>query len=88
MTKPDLGGAVALATALRDPGTDDGSPRPEVPPIQGPLAAGLGGLAGLMALAWRHGTWARLWVEVAQRTGWRRTTAIDEGEDESYTLAP
>ena len=88
VTKPDLGGAVALATALRDPGTDDGSPRPEVPPIQGPLAAGLGGLAGLMALAWRHGTWARLWVEVAQRTGWRRTTAIDEGEDESYTLAP
>jgi hypothetical protein len=88
LTKPDLGGAAALATALREQGTAAGSPRPEVPPIQAPLAAGLGSLAGLMALAWRHGTWARLRVEVAERTGWRRTSANNEGEDESYTLAP
>jgi len=64
-----------------------GVPETVVPPIQIPLAAGLGGLAGLMALAWRHGTWARLRIEVEQRTGWGRTTVNNEGEDESYTLA-
>jgi hypothetical protein len=88
MTTPDLGGSAALATALHEPGIAVGSPRPEVPPIRAPLAAGLGGLAGLTALGWRHGTWARLRVEVAQRIGWGRTTANDEGEDESYTLGP
>ncbi len=55
-----------------------------------PLAAGLGGVAGLLALAWRTGTMtraaatARLAVERARRGG------LEAGieEDESYTPAP
>ena len=88
LMKPNLGGAAALATSVLEHGTAAGSRRTVVPPIQAPLAAGLGGLAGLLVLAWRHGTWARLRVEVEERTGWGRTTPHDEVEDESYTLAP
>ena len=38
---------------------------PPVPRIPVPLAAGLGGLAGLLILAWRHGTLRRAMAELA-----------------------
>ena len=61
----------------------------EVPPIPVPLAAGLGGLAGLLVLAWRHGTWGRLRDEVELRAAFLRArTDTDDEEDESYTPAP
>ncbi|HET9498342.1 MAG TPA: lamin tail domain-containing protein [Candidatus Limnocylindria bacterium] len=83
----DLGGAAARAPSVLERGTSDGAGRTAVPPIPVPLAAGLGGLAGLLALAWRHGTWARLRGEIEERMGGGRTTPHDGGEDESYTLA-
>jgi hypothetical protein len=54
-------------------------------PIRAPLAAAVGGLAGLLVLAWRTGTWGRLQVEAGKRLATLR--ASDEEEDESYTLA-
>ncbi|HJT64746.1 MAG TPA: OB-fold nucleic acid binding domain-containing protein, partial [Candidatus Limnocylindria bacterium] len=69
LTGSDLGGAAALAPSVPERGPSDGSGRTAVPPIRVPLAAGLGGLAGLLALAWRHGTWTRLRDEVEARTG-------------------
>jgi hypothetical protein len=63
--------------------------RGQVPPIPLPLAAGLGGLAGLLVLAWRHGTWGRMRDELELRTA-RLRARMDDGdeEDESYTPAP
>jgi hypothetical protein len=91
--RPRLGRAAALATEV---GSGDSMSAESAAPVPGelhvPLAFSLGGLAGLATLAWRHGTWGRLQVEVGDqvrhRVGGLRTGAHDEGEDESYTLAP
>jgi hypothetical protein len=82
--KPRLGGAVALAPN-RTPTTSPTQPGSDLEPIRAPLAAAVGGLAGLLVLAWRNGTWGRLRVEVGQRLTTLRGS--DEEEDESYTLA-
>jgi hypothetical protein len=62
---------------------------PPAPPIPMPLAAGLGGLAGLLVLAWRHGTLRRAMAELELRapTIWRPASDGDD-EDEPYTPAP
>ncbi len=62
---------------------------PPVPRIPVPLAAGLGGLAGLLILAWRHGTFRRAMAELELRapTIWRPASDGDE-EDGPYTPAP
>jgi hypothetical protein len=81
---PRLGGVVALApNAL--PTTPPTHPAFDPEPIRAPLAAAVGGLAGLLVLAWRTGTWGRLQVEAGKRLATLR--ASDEEEDESYTLA-
>jgi hypothetical protein len=90
--QPRLGGATALAPQVRheDAAGQDVAPAPTE--LHAPLAVSIGGLAGLAALAWRHGTWIRLWDDVGSRVGRRlvtfRTGTRDEGADESYTLAP
>jgi len=55
-----------------------------------PLAAGIGGVAGLLTLAWRHGTLRRAVNEIQHATGRAGGEAHDGGdeEDESYTPAP
>ena len=83
-----------LATATPDAAAPDASEatkaRLPISSIPLPLAAGLGGLAGLVALAWRTGTMtraatsARLAVERARNGG--PEAGIEE--DESYTPAP
>jgi hypothetical protein len=63
--------------------------RGQVPPIPLPLAAGLGGLAGLLVLAWRYGTWGRLRNELERQLAVLQARAGDgDEEDESYTPAP
>jgi hypothetical protein len=54
-----------------------------------PLAAGIGGVAGLLTLAWRHGTLRRAVNEIQHATGRAGGEAHDGGdeEDESYTSA-
>jgi hypothetical protein len=83
--KPRLGGVVALAPNA-EPTTSPAQGAPDPEPIRAPLAAAVGGLAGLLVLAWRNGTWGRLQAEVGQRLTTLRGS--DEEEDESYTLAP
>jgi hypothetical protein len=90
--RPQLGGAAGVAT--RDLADDAGSETPVPLPskLHLPLAMSLGGLAGLATLAWRHGTWRRLGVEVNDRVSPRivgfRAGTHDGREDDSYTLAP
>jgi hypothetical protein len=89
LTRPRLGGSAILA---RGSGSDKsptlaGPPLPPAIPV--PLAAGLGGVAGLLTLAWRHGTLGRARVELEHRTTAFRGAGYDgEAEDESYTSAP
>jgi hypothetical protein len=83
--KPRLGGVVALAPNAT-PTTSPTRGASDLEPIRAPLAAAVGGLAGLLVLAWRNGTWGRLQAEVGQRLTTLRGS--DEEEDESYTLAP
>jgi Lamin Tail Domain len=89
LSRPILTGMAALApTGTTDP-VGSASTAPPVPPIRVPLAAGLGGLAGLLVLAWRHGTLRRAMAELEHRasTIWRPASDGDE-EDEPYTPAP
>ena len=55
-----------------------------------PLAAGLGGVAGLLALAWRTGTMTRAATSARLAVERVRSGGIEGGieEDESYTPAP
>jgi hypothetical protein len=55
-----------------------------------PLAAGLGGVAGLLALAWRTGTMTRAATSARLAMERVRSGGIEAGieEDESYTPAP
>jgi hypothetical protein len=94
--RPRLGGAAALlSTGVSSDGAAPAS-TPLPGELQAPLAVSLAGLAGLVTLAWRHGTWTRLHGMVGQRVGQPvtqrvaalRTGTIREKEDESYTLAP
>jgi hypothetical protein len=82
--KPRLGGVVALAPNST-PTASTTQPASDLEPIRAPLAAAVGGVAGLLVLAWRNGTWGRLRVEVGQRVTTLRGS--DEDEYESYTLA-
>jgi hypothetical protein len=60
-----------------------------LPPSPVPLAAGIGGIAGLAVLAWRHGTWGRLQVEMERRMAVFRPGAnAGDEEDDAYTPAP
>jgi hypothetical protein len=88
LTPPRLGGAVTLVPTAGGSVESAAAAAAPIGELRVPLAAGLGGLAGLLALAWRHGTWGRLQVEAARRIAILRTGARDEVEDESYTLAP
>lgn len=91
---PDLGPrpAPTMAAPATTPATED---PPAVPlPGPAPLAAGIGGLAGLVVLAWRHGALRRLAGEL-ERTASRTAARVagrspDNGseESESYTPAP
>jgi hypothetical protein len=71
-----------------DPFTDP-APSP-VSRIPVPLAAGIGGVAGLLTLAWRHGTLRRAMTEIQRVTAQVGGEADDGGneENESYTPAP
>jgi hypothetical protein len=90
--RPRLGGTAVLALEVGSETAGEPADAPLPRELHAPLAASLGGLAGLAVLAWRHGTWRRLHGEVEPRLGRRlatfRTGTHDEGEDESYTLAP
>jgi hypothetical protein len=91
MRSPDLGSStIPLPThsLAPDPSTDP-APSP-VSRIPLPLAAGIGGVAGLLTLAWRHGTLRRAMTEIQRVTAQVGGEADDGGneEDESYTPAP
>jgi len=91
MRPPDLGSSnfPTLPHSLApDPSTDP-APSP-VSRIPVPLAAGIGGVAGLLTLAWRHGTLRRAMTEIQRATARAGGEADDGGdeEDESYTPAP
>jgi hypothetical protein len=89
LTRPRLGGNVVLASRSGSGPHAKPAGAPLAPPIPVPLAAGLGGVAGLLTLAWRHGTLGRARLELEQRTGAIRAARGDgEAEDESYTSAP
>ncbi|HEY7738838.1 MAG TPA: hypothetical protein VIC63_07435, partial [Candidatus Limnocylindria bacterium] len=79
--RPGLGGSVAEAPPLVAGRPLAPALRGHVPPLPVPTAAGLGALAGLLVLAWRHGTWTRLHAEIGRRVAGGE-------EDESYTPAP
>ncbi len=69
LTRPDLQGGISLAPHGPDVAGAAAS-APQVPrPIPVPLAAGLGGLAGLLVLAWRHGTIRRAVAELGGSAG-------------------
>lgn len=89
LARPRLSGKSALVTG---PGSGTGETpagRPLTSPIPVPLAAGLGGVAGLLTLAWRHGTLARARVELEQRSAaLRRAGGDGDAEDEPYTSGP
>jgi hypothetical protein len=88
---PDLGSSTQPSPTL-NPVTDapiEPVPSPESR-IPVPLAAGIGGVAGLLTLAWRHGTLRRAMNEIERvttRAGREAHHGGDE-EDESYTPAP
>jgi hypothetical protein len=88
---PRLDGAAAFAPGSTPGATGRTATKPPAE-LPAPLALGLGGLAGLATLAWRHGTWSRLQRDVLPRVGRRlaapRTSTHDGEDDESYTLAP
>ena len=91
MRTPDLGSnTVPLPThrLAPDPLTDP-APSP-VSRIPVPLAAGIGGVAGLLMLAWRHGTLRRAMTEIQHVMAQLGGEADNGGneEDESYTPAP
>jgi hypothetical protein len=89
LTRPRLSGSAALAIGSGSGPHAKPAGAPFAPPIPAPLAAGLGGVAGLLTLAWRHGTLGRARLELEQRTGAIRGAGGDgEAEDESYTSAP
>jgi hypothetical protein len=91
MRPPDLGSStIPLPThsLAPDPST---APAPlPVSRIPVPLAAGIGGVAGLLTLAWRHGTLRRAMTEIQRVTAQVGGEADDGGneDDESYTPAP
>ena len=91
MRPPDLGtSTVPLPTHKLAPNlSTDRAPSP-VSRIPVPLAAGIGGVAGLLTLAWRHGTLRRAMTEIQRVTAQVGGEADDGGneEDESYTPAP
>jgi len=88
---PDLG--VTSAPSPTDEPAASSTLEPVLSPgarIPLPLAGGMGGLAGLIALAWRHGTLRRLTEHVVLAVAQARDRAPASGneEDESYTPAP
>jgi hypothetical protein len=87
--RPSLEGSLSGATHEVATALTMDRPSRRVPPIPVPLAAGLGGLAGLAVLAWRHGTWARLQDEMERRMAVIRSAAHGGAEeDDAYTPAP
>jgi hypothetical protein len=89
LTRPRLGGSAILATGSGSGKGPTPAGAPPAPPIPVPLAAGLGSVAGLLTLAWRHGTLGRARVELEQRTAAIRGAGVNGNEeDESYTSAP
>jgi hypothetical protein len=91
MRAPELGSSTIPSpthSLAPDPSTDP-APSP-VSRIPVPLAAGIGGVAGLLTLAWRHGTLRRAMSEIQHLTAPAAGEAHDGGdeEDESYTPAP
>jgi hypothetical protein len=90
LKRPNLGGALAKAATTNLGGSAASAPETDLPPVPVPLAACIGGLAGLMVLAWRHGTLRRAAAEVELRAARFRSGAADDSgdeEDESVTLA-
>lgn len=95
LVMPDLGpgpGSPPTRPDTSPPASADDSPA--APPSPVPLAAGLGGLAGLAVLAWRHGTIRRLTHEIERvtvRTGdhaGERAGGDERAGGESYTPPP
>jgi hypothetical protein len=90
LKRPNPVGATAKAPAADLGGSTAAVPATDLPPVPVPLAAGIGGLAGLMVLAWRHGTLRRAAAQVELRAARFRAGAADDygdEEDESVTLA-
>jgi hypothetical protein len=91
MRPPDLGSST-IPLHTHSPAPDPSTvPAPlPVSRIPIPLAAGIGGVAGLLTLAWRHGTLRRAMTEI-RRVAAQLGGEVDDGgneEDESYTPAP
>jgi len=88
---PDLGsGSESSPTQELAPDAPTDPVSSPVSQIPVPLAAGMGGVAGLLTLAWRHGTLRRAMREIQRATARVGGEADDGGdeEDESYTPAP
>jgi hypothetical protein len=91
LVPPDLGSGIEPSPTLNLVSDAPIEPVPSpLSRIPVPLAAGIGGVAGLLTLAWRHGTLRRAVNEIQHATGRTVGEAHDGGdeEDESYTPAP
>jgi hypothetical protein len=91
LVPPDLGSGTEPSPTLNL--VNDAPIEPVPSPLSRipvPLAAGIGGVAGLLTLAWRHGTLRRAVNEIQHATRRAGGEAQDGGdeEDESYTPAP
>jgi hypothetical protein len=81
----------ATPTPTREPAADE-PPGPDTPAsrIPIPLAGGAGSMAGLLALAWRHGTLQRLAEAIRRGVEAAPDRVPDAGEEggDAYTPAP